>query len=901
MSGAAGDVDDFLEDYYDAIVLSTGLGSSILAAALAKAGKSVLYLDCHEYYGQDSASFSFTQLLDWAEANDRKNQGGKGGVADHGGQTCAISTNDAAKMFDNADAWTAIARAHARNELKKEQEMKATAELEGRAGNSDEPGAESTAEWEDIKGQQQGSQDAATAATAATATAAATASAAAAASASEQYSPNTNQPEQQQDDREEEEPTAEETAAEKTAVDAAAAARLQALDLHLLPLSYHGCRTRAGAPSDACVPERERRKVAEDAAAASGRFLGGRQPQPSHPAWAGRRDPTIKRDGGADGGEVEGVHPSFWGYRTERRPGAADLVRLSRSFNLDLTSQVLLATGPAVDALVNSGVASYLEFKDMQALYLASDIAAPASSAAGADVFGTKLLTPLEKRRLMKFLLFASDWGLQRRGEDILSRNEAGLGRGRSLRRPQNREAASGDFDADAHAGKPFSGFLRGCGLPERVRAMITHALALLPGGDEGGEGGGVTTEEGLEAVYRHLSALGRFGETAFIAPLYGVGELSQSFCRMAAVHGAICMLRRQLRGAVVDRNSGRCVGVVDDAGRAFACSFLVVGGEFFAASPPTSTQQPTKTPVPEHLSAPHPPPPPSPETLPTAGTGSSSRVRGRLLRRVVLASGPVAPEGRGRGLCVLPPGLQSIGNPAAVHVVSLDDTTAACPENLGGACVIHLTTTTTRAGEVNDSGQAGVESQGASITQDREGEEEKEVPAGAHANVDGPEDKDGTDGVLGRASKELLAAAGVEEIWSLGFSWDIQDPPRPEDLPANMVVCERPGQELYLHDVVVQAERDFARLFPGEPFWPPPAGQGEDGDDQAEMLEAAASAVTTSGVDANKEGTGGGEQREEGGRGVGEQKVKGGGEAGKQKEGGGGDADREEPGGEHG
>ncbi|CAN0458938.1 unnamed protein product, partial [Ectocarpus sp. 8 AP-2014] len=129
-----------------------------------------------------------------------------------------------------------------------------------------------------------------------------------------------------------------------------------------------------------------------------------------------------------------------------------------------------------------------------------------------------------------------------------------------------------------------------------------------------------------------------------------------------------------------------------------------------------------------------------------------------------------------------------------------------------------------------------------------------EEVPAGANANVDGPGDEDGRDGVLGRASRELLAAAGVEEIWSLGFSWDIQGPPRPEDLPANMVVCERPGQELYLHDVVVQAERDFARLFPGEPFWPPPAGQGEDGDDQADMLEAAASAVTTTGVDADTE-----------------------------------------------
>lgn len=114
-------------------------------------------------------------------------------------------------------------------------------------------------------------------------------------------------------------------------------------------------------------------------------------------------------------------------------------------------------------------------------------------------------------------------------------------------------------------------------------------------------------------------------------------------------------------------------------------------------------------------------------------------------------------------------------------------------------------------------------------------------------------------------------------------------------------VATPPPLPQLYLHNVVVQAERDFARLFPGEPFWPPPAGQGEDGDDQAEMLEAAASAVTTSGVDADKEGGGGGEQGEEGGRGAGEQKVEGGGDAGKQEEEGGGYADREEPGGEHG
>ena len=52
------------------------------------------------------------------------------------------------------------------------------------------------------------------------------------------------------------------------------------------------------------------------------------------------------------------------------------------------------------------------------------------------------------------------------------------------------------------------------------------------------------------------------------------------------------------------------------------------------------------------------------------------------------------------------------------------------------------------------------------------------------------------------------------------------------------------------MHDVVVKAESAFGRLCPGEPFWPPPSKtgpgyNGDDDDDQAEMLRAAASTVT--------------------------------------------------------
>lgn len=41
-----------------------------------------------------------------------------------------------------------------------------------------------------------------------------------------------------------------------------------------------------------------------------------------------------------------------------------------------------------------------------------------------------------------------------------------------------------------------------------------------------------------------------------------------------------------------------------------------------------------------------------------------------------------------------------------------------------------------------------------------------------------------------------------------------------------------------------MEAERAFSRLCPGEPFWPPPAADPDQDDDQAEMLKAAASTV---------------------------------------------------------
>lgn len=52
----------------DCIIIGTGLTNSILAAACSRIGKSVLHVDKNGYYGEEWASFTFQQLIDWIKA-----------------------------------------------------------------------------------------------------------------------------------------------------------------------------------------------------------------------------------------------------------------------------------------------------------------------------------------------------------------------------------------------------------------------------------------------------------------------------------------------------------------------------------------------------------------------------------------------------------------------------------------------------------------------------------------------------------------------------------------------------------------------------------------------------------------------------------------------------------------
>ena len=63
-----------------------------------------------------------------------------------------------------------------------------------------------------------------------------------------------------------------------------------------------------------------------------------------------------------------------------------------------------------------------------------------------------------------------------------------------------------------------------------------------------------MTAADAIPALRRHLSGFGVYGGFSIIAPLYGGGgELSQAFCRAAAVKGATYILGREIKNVSTD------------------------------------------------------------------------------------------------------------------------------------------------------------------------------------------------------------------------------------------------------------------------------------------------------------------------------------------------------------
>ncbi|NXN33085.1 RAE2 geranylgeranyltransferase, partial [Nycticryphes semicollaris] len=237
--------------------------------------------------------------------------------------------------------------------------------------------------------------------------------------------------------------------------------------------------------------------------------------------------------------------PTEVSAREPKKVTYCQIVREGRRFNIDLVSKLLYSRGLLIDLLIKSNVSRYAEFKNATRILAFREGKVEQVPCSRADVFNSRQLTMVEKRMLMKFLTFCLDYE----------------------QHPDEYQ----DYQSST-----FAQFLSTRKLTPSLQHFILHSIAMVSETD-------CSTLEGLQATKKFLQCLGRYGNTPFLFPLYGQGEIPQCFCRLCAVFGGIYCLRHPVQCLVVDKESGRCKAIVDHFGQRISANYFIVEDSYLS------------------------------------------------------------------------------------------------------------------------------------------------------------------------------------------------------------------------------------------------------------------------------------------------------------------------------
>lgn len=203
-----------------------------------------------------------------------------------------------------------------------------------------------------------------------------------------------------------------------------------------------------------------------------------------------------------------------------------------RSYSLALAPQIIHARSELLSQLVSSKAFRQIEFLSVGSFYIfePSAEAAPSLSRVPStreDVFANTAIPSRSKRFLMKFLKFVLEYDAEPQTDVWTPRADEALA-----------DFLGSEFKLDA--------------------ALQTYVITLTLSPD-----GRISVRDGLAAIHRHMTSMGRFG-TGFAAvyPKWGgLSEVAQVGCRASAVGGAVYMLGTGIR-KVADTNTDQGVEV---------------------------------------------------------------------------------------------------------------------------------------------------------------------------------------------------------------------------------------------------------------------------------------------------------------------------------------------------
>ncbi|KAF9483980.1 FAD/NAD(P)-binding domain-containing protein [Pholiota conissans] len=199
--------------------------------------------------------------------------------------------------------------------------------------------------------------------------------------------------------------------------------------------------------------------------------------------------------------------------RFHRLARSSNVPSQSRHYSICLQPAVIPSVGPLISSLVASGVAKYSGFRLLESVSI-YDSTGNVKNVPGSkeDIFKSKEISLIEKRRLMRFLTFAAG--------DFEDKKEL-----------QDKEDM------------PFLEFLpKAFSLSDEISSVIAYSLAFCMSSTE-------PTLSTLVRLRSYLRSGGRYGPSPFLLGHYGgLGDIAQGFCRAAAVNGAVYILSREVR-----------------------------------------------------------------------------------------------------------------------------------------------------------------------------------------------------------------------------------------------------------------------------------------------------------------------------------------------------------------
>jgi Rab GDP dissociation inhibitor len=219
----------------------------------------------------------------------------------------------------------------------------------------------------------------------------------------------------------------------------------------------------------------------------------------------------------------------------------------SRDYNVDLIPKFLMSCGTLVQILVKTDVTRYLEFKAVDGSFVVNQGKVYKVPSTGAEALKSSLMGILEKRRCQKFLEFVGEY------EQANPKTHQGL----DLKKVTMQEV--------------FDHF----GLKPDTIDFVGHAMALRDNDDYLKQ----VAFETVERIRLYGESVLRYGNSPYIYPLYGLGEMPQGFARLSAIYGGTYMLNKPVEEIVY--KDGVVVGVKSE-GEVAKCKFVVGDPSYF-------------------------------------------------------------------------------------------------------------------------------------------------------------------------------------------------------------------------------------------------------------------------------------------------------------------------------